>query len=116
MPAGAAASPEPKDQATPQVIDVPAGGNLQQALNAVQPGGTIRLARGATYVGNFILPAKNGTQYILITTANATLPAPGVRIDPSYKSQLATIRSAITTSALATAPGASYYRIVGVAF
>jgi hypothetical protein len=101
---------------TSQVIDVPAGGSLQQALNQIQPGGTIRLARGAVYTGNFTLPAKNGTDYILITTANASLPAPGVRIDPSYKSQLATIRSASTSSALVTAPGASYYRIVGVAF
>ena len=47
---------------------MPAGGNLQQALNAVQPGGTIRLAAGATYVGTFTLPAKGGSSYILITT------------------------------------------------
>jgi hypothetical protein len=113
--AGAIPSPDLGLQ-TAQVIDVPAGGSLQQALNQVQPGGTIRLARGATYTGSFTLPAKNGTEYILITTANASLPAAGVRIDPSYKSQLATIRSSTTTSALATAPGASYYRIVGVAF
>jgi hypothetical protein len=101
---------------TSQVIDVPAGGSLQQALNQIQPGGTIRLARGAVYTGNYSLPAKNGTDYILITTGNATLPPAGVRIDPSYKSQLATIRSPSTNSALTTAAGASYYRIVGVAF
>jgi hypothetical protein len=98
------------------VIDVPAGGSFQQALNNVQPGGTIRLAAGATYVGNFTLPAKQGTDYILITTAGATLPAPGTRINPTYKPALATVRSANTASALTTAPGASYYRIVGVAF
>jgi hypothetical protein len=99
-----------------QVIDVPAGGNLQQALNAVQPGGTIRLARGATYLGSFTLPAKGGTDFITITTANAALPPAGTRIDPSYKPGLAVIRSPSTTSALTTAIGASYYRIVGVAF
>src|SRR3954465_8977633 len=55
-------------RADAQVIDVPAGGNLQQALNAVQPGGTIRLASGATFVGSFKLPAKGGSAYILITT------------------------------------------------
>ncbi len=98
------------------VIDVPPGGSLQQALNNIQPGGTIRLAAGAAYVGNFTLPAKQGTDYILITTANASLPAPGTRINPTYKPGLATIRSATTASALTTAPGASYYRIVGVAF
>jgi hypothetical protein len=108
------ASPAP--QAGGQVIDVPDGGNLQQALNAVQPGGTVRLAPGATYLGSFTLPAKNGSEYILITTADAVLPAPGTRIDPGYKPRLATIRSSSTSSALITAPGASYYRIVGVAF
>ena len=99
-----------------QIIDVPAGGNLQQALNAVLPGGTIRLAPGATYLGSFTLPAKNGTEFITITTANAALPAEGVRIDPGYKPGLAVIRSPSTSSALTTALGASYYRIVGVAF
>ena len=103
-------------QVSAQVLDVPAGGSLQQALNAVQPGGTVRLAAGATYTGSFTLPAKNGSEYILITTGNVALPAPGTRIDPSYKPALATIRSASTSSALAAAPGASYYRIVGVAF
>ena len=39
-----------------------------------------------------------------------------MRIDPSYKPRLATIRSSTTSSALSTAAGASYYRIVGVAF
>jgi hypothetical protein len=112
---GAVTSAAPFVQST-QVIDVPAGGNLQLALNAVQPGGTIRLAPGATYVGSFTLPAKGGTDFITITTANAVLPAAGARIDPSYKPGLAVIRSPTTSSALTTALGASYYRIVGVAF
>jgi hypothetical protein len=100
-------------------IDVPAGANLQQALNAVTPGGTIRLAPGATYVGNFTLPAKNGDgdeDYITITTGGVSLPPAGTRIDPSYRPQLATIKSSNVMSALATVNGASYYRIVGVAF
>jgi hypothetical protein len=96
-------------------IDVPAGGNLQQAFNDVQPGGTIRLAEGATFAGNFKLPAKDGSSYILVTT-NTALPAAGTRIDPTYKSRLATIKSTNTISALTTAAGASYYRFIGVAF
>ncbi len=107
--------PAPLRAQTGQVIDVPAGGNLQHALNTVQPGGTIRLAAGAVYVGTYTLPAKGGSSYILITT-NAVLPPAGSRIDPSYRSRLATIRSSTTIPALATAAGASYYRIVGVAF
>ena len=96
-------------------IDVPAGGDLQAALNQVQPGGTIRLAAGATYTGNFKLPAKGGTSFIVITT-NTALPPAGTRIDPSYRTRLATIKSPNGASALATATGASYYRVVGVSF
>ena len=97
-------------------IDVPAGGDLQQALNDARPGMTIRLAAGATYIGNFVLPAKGGTQFIVLTTSGATLPAQGTRIDPSYRASLATIRSANEYAALSTASAASYYRIVGLAF
>ena len=97
-------------------IDVPAGGDLQQALDNAQPGATIRLAAGGTYIGNFVLPAKGGTSFIVLTTANATLPPAGTRIDPSYRASLATIRSANEFPALATTAGASYYRIVGIAF
>ena len=96
-------------------IDVPPGGDLQGALNQVKPGGTIRLAAGATYTGNFKLPAKGGTSYIVITT-NTALPPAGTRIDPSYRPRLATIKSPNGGNALNTATGASYYRIVGVAF
>ena len=99
----------------PAVIDVPAGGDLQQALNQVQPGGTVRLASGATFVGNFTLPAKGGSDFVVVTT-NAPLPPAGTRIDPSYRAGLATIRSSNESPALATVAGASYYRIVGVAF
>src|SRR5215207_7508194 len=74
---------------SPQIIDVPAGGNLQQALTAAQPGATIRLTPGATYVGTFTLPAKYGSSFITITTRDAQLPAAGTRIDPSYKPGLA---------------------------
>jgi len=99
----------------PAVIDVPYGGDLQQALNQAEPGDTIRLASGATFVGNFTLPAKGGTTFVVITT-NAPLPPDGTRIDPSYRAGLATIQSPNEFPALATAPAASYYRIVGVAF
>ena len=99
-------------------IDVPAGGDLQLALNAVSRGGTVRLASGATYVGNFTLPAKAGSSYITLTTKGVSLPPAGTRIDPSYRVSLGTIRSPNEWPALATAAAgeASYYKIVGVAF
>ena len=57
------------------VIVVPAGGNLQSAINLAQCGDTIILEAGATYTGNFNLTAKlpcTGTDadYITITTSD----------------------------------------------
>ncbi len=51
------------------------GGDLQAAINAAQPGDTILLQAGATFTGNFTLPAKSGTEYITIRT-NITDPVP----------------------------------------
>ena len=60
---------------------MPAGGNLQAAINAANPGDTITLAAGAVYAGSFVLPAKSGSSYITIrsSTPDAQLPADGVR-------------------------------------
>jgi hypothetical protein len=107
--------------ASTTTIDVPAGGSLQTALDQVAPGGTVRLAPGATYVGNYVLPAKGSTSYVTITTARSspdddTFPPENVRIDPSYKPRLATLRSPNNTAALRTSAGASYFKIVGIAF
>src|SRR5205807_148082 len=46
---------------TGQQTSVPAGGDLQSALNAAQPGDAIILQAGATYSGNFTLPTKSGS-------------------------------------------------------
>ena len=97
-------------------IDVPAGGDLQMALNQAPRGATLRLAAGAVYIGNFVLPAKSGSDYITLTTAGASLPPAGTRITPTYRAGLATIRSSNEFPALATAPYASHYRLVGLAF
>ncbi len=99
-------------------VDVPAGGNLQAAIDSAQPGTTIRLASGATYVGNFRLPAKSSTStaYITITTGGVSLPAADKRIDPSYKTSLATLKSSNGAAVLRAVTGAKNYKVVGVAF
>ena len=51
-------------------VEVKAGGDLQAAINAAQPGDTILLTAGVTYVGNFELPVKIGAEYITIRTAD----------------------------------------------
>lgn len=101
---------------TGNTIDVPAGGDFQAALNQAQPGDTIRLAAGAVYTGNFILPAKSGTGWIVIRTStpDASLPPPGTRITPAAAGLLPKIVTPNVGPALETVPGANHYRFIGV--
>lgn len=95
-------------------ISVPAGGNLQLAIDSAQPGDTILLAAGATYTGSFILPVKNGTSYVTIRSAapDSSLPADGVRVTPQYASALARIQGGTAGApAFVTAPGAHHFRL-----
>ena len=83
-------------------IVVPAGGSLQNALNAARPGDVITLAPGATYVGNFVLPNKGAiADSITIRSAapDASLPQAGVRMTPAYAAQLPKIKSPNSVSA-----------------
>ncbi len=92
-----------------------AGGNFQAALNGAQPGDTILLEAGATFTGNYVLPAKSSdaTRYITIRSSadDATLPLSGVRIDPTYASRLPKLKSPNNMPALATAAYAHHYKI-----
>jgi len=99
-------------QISAQAIAVPAGGNLQQAIDAARPGDTITLDPGATYVGNFVLPVKQGNQFITIRTSAASgQPAAGERVTPDHAPQLAKIRSPNGSAALRTAAGAHHWRL-----
>jgi hypothetical protein len=96
-------------------IVVPAGGDLQAAIDRARPGDTI-LLDPATYVGNFVLPPKStgGNAFITIRSSavDARLPRDGQRIDPSYAAHLPKLRSPNASPALATAPGAHHYRLL----
>jgi hypothetical protein len=100
-----------------RIIAVPAGGNLQTALNDAVRGDVIELAAGATYTGNFTLPAKAGTGWITIRTGT-TLPAEGTRVTPTSaaNARFAKLRTPNSMPALQTAgsPASSYYRVTGV--
>src|SRR5438270_6528818 len=48
------------------LITVASGGNFQAALDAANPGDTIVLQAGATFSGNFSLPFKSGSAWIVI--------------------------------------------------
>jgi len=99
-------------------LTVNGGGDLQAALDAAQPGDTILLQAGATFTGNFVLPVKNGSGEITLRSlaADAQLPGPGVRMTPNYAALLPKIRSTSNGAALATAPGASHWRLMFLEF
>lgn len=67
---------------------MPAGGDLQAALVAAQPGDVIELEAGARFVGQFRLPAKSGS----VTLRSSGL-LPERRITPADAPALATIVS-----------------------
>jgi hypothetical protein len=96
-----------------QSITVPASGNLQDALNRARPGDTILLERGATYVGNFVLPGRDDASRVVTvrTEGDADLPLEGERMTPDAAERLAKLRSPNGSPALATAPGARGWRL-----
>ena len=106
----------PKPAPPRRVHAVPAGGNFQAALDAAQPGDVITLAAGESYVGRFILPRKDGAEYITIRTStpDGSLPAEGTRIAPADSPLLPKIVAANTEPAVLAAPGAHHYRFLGI--
>ena len=78
----------------------------------------IVLAAGATFTGNFVLPVKEGAQFITVrsSTPDAKLPADGRRITPAYAPLLAKIQSPNSAPAVKTAPGAHHWRLILLEF
>jgi hypothetical protein len=99
-------------------IVVPANGDVQAAIDQARQGDIILLHPGATYEGNFVLPAKEGTRPILIRTASEDprLPGPTARLDPVVSPLLPKLKSPNNQPALRTSPGASHWRIVLIEF
>jgi hypothetical protein len=100
--------------ASAATIAVPAGGKLQDAIDAAQPGDVITLEPGATYVGSFVLRDKGAiNDYITIRSAapDASLPPAGTRITPAYAALLPKIKSTTSTSAIRTAIGANHWKL-----
>ena len=94
------------------IIQVPAGGNLQQAIVTAQPGDVITLVPGATYVGNFTLMPKSGNAFITIRTAGDDgLPSDGGRVSPDAAPRLAKLRSGNGAPAVQTMPNAHHWRL-----
>jgi len=100
-------------------IAVPAGGDLQAAIDQAQPGDVIVLAAGATYVGNFVLRNKGAVSdaiTIRSAAADSSLPAAGVRMTPTYAAQLPKIKSPNQMPALRTATAANHWTLMFLEF
>ena len=104
---------------TGQIIRVPAGGDVQEALNAARPGDAVVLTSGSSHFGNFVLPANGGgaggscTTWTTLTT-DAALPPEGVRATPQVAAGFARLLTPNVDAALKTAPGGNCWRVVGV--
>ncbi|HYP26977.1 MAG TPA: hypothetical protein VE262_09680, partial [Blastocatellia bacterium] len=95
---------------------VRAGEDLQAAIDQAKPGDTILLEAGATFVGNFVLPAKPGASAdnlitIRSSAADTDLPASGVRAHPAMSHLFPKLVSPNSEAALRTANGANHYRL-----
>jgi hypothetical protein len=103
---------------TGQTITVGPGGNLQNALNSAQRGDEIVLTAGATYTGNFVLPAKSGTAangwIVIRSDKSGQLPGIGTRVGPAQASLMAKVVTPNTAPAIKTSPGTSGWRLVGL--
>ena len=98
--------------ATAATRTVNAGGDLQAALNAAQPGDEIVLAAGARFTGTFRLPVKPFGAVITIRSSRAL---PARRLTPADAPLLPVIVSGGVESAL-TATGTSNWRLDGLQF
>ena len=111
VPASGTPPPPPTTGST---ITVPAGGDLQRAIDVAVAGDTILLQAGATFAGSYVLPAKSGSSFVTIrsSAADASLPAAGVRISPASAGQLARVQGGVAgMPAFVTAPGAHHFRL-----
>src|SRR5437867_84504 len=99
---------------TGSVINVAAGGDFQAALNAAQPGSVIVLQAGATFTGNFALPANAGPGWIyIVSSALASIPE-GTRVTPAQAALMPKIVTPNSSSAITSGGGSKLYRLAGL--
>ncbi|HEX8136355.1 MAG TPA: hypothetical protein VF544_02075, partial [Pyrinomonadaceae bacterium] len=106
------------NQTQAATLTVPAGGNFQSALNEAQPGDTIILEAGASYLGPFTLPNKPGSDFITIqSSALSALPSSSQRVSPLHAPLMPKLLSPGNNEpALQTALSAHHFRFIGIEF
>jgi len=118
------------------IISVNAGGDLQSALNNARCGDRIELQAGATFSGQFIVPAKNCDihHWVIVRTSSpdSVLPPEGQRATPCYAGVasltgrpqyscpnphkvMAKVQVQVSGDGpFKLAPGANFYRFIGL--
>jgi len=98
-----------------RAVTVPPRGDLQAALDAARPGDTIVLEAGATYVGPFTLPNKEGAGWVTLRSSRLEqgIPAAGTRVGPQHADAMPKLVSR-SKAVIIAAPGAHHYRFVGI--
>lgn len=101
-------------------IDVPAGGNLQAAVDSAQPGDEIVLQAGAAFVGPVKITGNGKSGSGWITLRGSWVPPVGVRVTPADAVRMPKILSPDSGPALDFFPSfgsfqkAQRWRIIGV--
>lgn len=99
-----------------RTIRVEAGANLQAALDGATGGDTLELAAGATFMGPLTLRARAGSDWIVIRSDGAALPAEGRRVGPSDAAAMARIVAPPGLNAVVTDASSHHVRFVGIEF
>ena len=98
-----------------RTIHVPAGQNLQAAIDGARAGDVITLDPGAVYRGPFQLRRTDGNGWIVITSkaADNDLPDAGERVQARHWTRMPKLVSA-TAPVIAADPGAHHVRLLGL--
>src|SRR5215475_7387101 len=101
-----------------KTINVMAGGDVQAAIDQARPGDVIKLQAGETFTGNFRLPNKSGSDWIIIrsSAADADLSPPGTRVTPAKSAFMPKLISPNSDPVAQTDAAAHHFRFIGVEF
>ena len=100
--------------ATGRRVQVPAGADLQAAVDKAEAGDTLVLQAGAVYTGPITLKPKRGDGWITLESSDLKqLPQQGTRVSPKDADHMPKVEASYE-SVIRTAPGAGHYRLLGL--
>ncbi|HEX8148910.1 MAG TPA: DUF4214 domain-containing protein [Pyrinomonadaceae bacterium] len=97
-----------------ETLFVPAGGDLQGALNRAAAGDEVVLEAGASFVGNFVLPSKAGSSFVTVRSSRSGELAEGRRVAPSDAARMARVATPNASPAFLAPPNSHHWRLVGL--